>query len=144
MIVTFCCHREVPQQEEVRSWLVDWMEKLIQEGASDFYLGGYGAFDRLAAGVVWKMKERYPQIRSTLVMPYLDWTPDISQYDVTIYPPLELVPRRFAISRRNRWLMDRADIVVAYVTHDWGGAAATLAYARRKKKRIIEYEGDRV
>ena len=144
MIVTFCGHRDMLQQEGVRSWLVGCVEKLIQEGASDFYLGGYGAYDRMAAGVVWKMKERYPQIRSTLVMPYLDWTPDISQYDVTIYPPLELVPRRFAISRRNRWLMDRADIVVAYVTHDWGGAAATLAYARRKKKRIIEYEGDRV
>ena len=144
MIVTFCGHRDVPQQEEVQLWLIDCVEKLRQEGATDFYLGGYGAYDRMAAGVVWKMKERYPQIRSTLVMPYLDWTPDISQYDVTIYPPLELVPRRFAISRRNRWLMDRADIVVAYVTHDWGGAAATLAYARRKKKRIIEYEGDRV
>jgi hypothetical protein len=25
----------------------------------------------------------------------------------------------------------------AYVTHGWGGAAQTLAYARRKKKRIV-------
>lgn len=53
--------------------------------------------------------------------------------------PLETVPRRFAISRRNRWMVDAADVVVACVLHDWGGAAATLQYARQKGKRIISY-----
>ena len=31
-------------------------------------------------------------------------------------------------------------MVIAYVTHGWGGAAKTLEYARRKKKRIVSYE----
>lgn len=54
--------------------------------------------------------------------------------------PLETVPRRFAIPRRNRWVVDAADVVVACVLHDWGGAAATLRYARQKGKRIISYK----
>ena len=58
-------------------------------------------------------------------------------YDDTTYPPLEDVPMKFAISKRNEWMVDQADAVVAYVTHGWGGAAATLQYAERKNKRII-------
>jgi len=60
-------------------------------------------------------------------------------YDETIYPPLESIPRKFAILRRNEWMVQESDIVVAYVNHGWGGAAKTLQYARRKKKRIILY-----
>ena len=32
---------------------------------------------------------------------------------------------------------DEADLVIAYVTYSWGGAAKTLEYAKRKKKTII-------
>ena len=72
-------------------------------------------------------------------MAYLETTKDTSGYDSTVYPPLETVPRRFAISHRNRWMVESADVVVAYVLHDWGGAATTLRYACRKKKKIISY-----
>ena len=34
-------------------------------------------------------------------------------------------------------MVDQADVVVAYVDHDWGGAAKTLERAVSKKKRII-------
>ena len=33
--------------------------------------------------------------------------------------------------------MNGEDVVVAYVAYDWGGAAKTLEYAERRKKRII-------
>ena len=62
-----------------------------------------------------------------------------SSYDSTVYPPLETVPRRFAISHRNRWMVEASDVVVAYVLHDWGGAATTLRYAKQKDRRIILY-----
>ena len=65
---------------------------------------------------------------------------DASKYDGTLYPPLEKVPRRFAISKRNEYMVNEADVVVAYVTYGWGGAATTLAYAKRKKREIIAYE----
>ena len=37
-------------------------------------------------------------------------------------------------------MVEAADVVVAYVLHNWGGAATTLQYAKRKKKEIILYE----
>ena len=90
--------------------------------------------------MVWELKKKYPAIRSTLVLPYLDRAVDASKYDGTLYPPLEKVPRRFAISKRNEYMVNETNVVVIYVTYSWGGAATTLAYAKRKKKEIIAYE----
>lgn len=138
-VVTFCGHRDFYGDDAVMRWLRDTVEKLIRRGADDFLLGGCGGFDQCAASVVWELKKQYPAIRSTLVLPYLDRKVDATKYDATLYPSLEKVPRRFAISKRNEYMVNEADIVVAYVTHDWGGAATTLAYAKRKKKEIINY-----
>lgn len=142
MIVTFCGHSDCIADTVMKQWLRDTIISLIDQGAQKFYLGGYGGFDCAAANAVWDVKNTYPQVQSVLVLPYLDRKVNSGIYDYTTYPPLESVPRRFAISRRNEWMMDAADVVVAYVTHDWGGAASTLAYAIRKKRRIVNYADD--
>ena len=139
MTVTFCGHSTVYPLEPVEAWLRETVAALILRGAEKFYLGGYGAFDQMAASVVWAQKTQHPYIASVLVLPYLDRKVISEHYDYTTYPPLESVPKRFAISRRNQWMVDNSDILVAYVTHEWGGAAATLKYAERKKKEIIRY-----
>lgn len=139
MTVTFCGHSDVAQQEDVRQWLFKTVEKLILQDADVFLLGGYGGFDRMASSVVWELKRKYPQVRSVLVLPYLDRKMDESQCDWTVYPSLEKVTKRYAITHRNRYMISEADVVVAYVQHSWGGAAQTLDYARQKRKRIILY-----
>ena len=139
MIVTLCGHAQISQVEEVEKWLYAVSESLIEQGAVTFYLGGYGAFDGLAASVLREQKKRYPQIELVLVLAYLNDRRDTSSYDRTVYPPLETVPRRFAISHRNRWMVEVSDVVVAYVLHDWGGAATTLRCAKQKAKQIISY-----
>ena len=139
MIVTFCGHREVHEPEKVKGWLEEVVDRLIHDGADTFYLGGYGQFDALAAAVVHEKKERYPQIRSMLVLPYLGREYDASAYDETLYPPLENVPRRYAISKRNEYMVDHADIVVAFVIYSFGGAYKTLCHGERKGKRVIRY-----
>lgn len=139
MIVTFCGHSQISQSEEVEKWLYAITQSLIEQGATTFYLGGYGAFDGLAASVLRAQKKRHPQIELVLVLAYLNTGRNTSSYDSTVYPPLETVPRRFAISYRNRWMVESADVVVAYVLHDWGGAATTLRCAKQKKKQIISY-----
>jgi len=55
------------------------------------------------------------------LIPYLNREYSTDLYDDTTYPPLEDVPKKYAISRRNEWMVDQADVVVAYVTHGWGG-----------------------
>lgn len=142
MIVTFCGHAQISQSVVIEKWLYAVTQNLIEQGATTFFLGGYGAFDSLVASVLRTQKKRYPQIELTLVLAYLNAGRDTSGYDSTVYPPLETVPRRFAISHRNRWMVESADVVVAYVLHDWGGAAATLRCAKQKKKHIISYRDE--
>ena len=137
MLVTFCGHSQVPNSAAVAAALTTIIEELIAEGADEFYLGGYGEFDSLAARAVRDAKASHPEITATLVIPYMDREYDPKFYDGSVYPPLETVPRRYAISKRNEWMIDQADVVVSCVTHGWGGAATTLKYAERKKKRII-------
>ena len=138
-MVTFYGHREVQEPEKVWKWLNETVSGLIRDGADCFSLGGYGGFDRMALSVVNKAKEAHPGVRAILVLPYLDRSMDLDAYDGSVYPPLEKVPRRYAISRRNRWMVDQADVVVAYVIHEWGGAATTLRYAEARKKTIMRF-----
>lgn len=139
MIVTFCGHSEIHNQNAVRQWLKETVESLVLQGADMFLIGGYGAYDRMASSVVWKLREQYPQMQSVLVRPYLNREMDESQCDWTVYPRLENVPPKYAISHCNRYMVEKADTVVAYVRHSWGGAAQTLEYARQKKKDIIHF-----
>lgn len=137
MVVTFCGHRDVVCSDNLTRQLKFILCDLILEGADTFLLGGYGTFDSMAAMAVRELKSTYPHIRSTLVLAYLDRDYNEDLYDDTIYPPLERVPLRYAISQRNRWMVDTADVVVSYVIHSYGGAATTFRYAEQKKKRII-------
>lgn len=137
MTVTFCGHSQVANATVVASALTKIIDDLIAAGADEFLLGGYGEFDTMAAVAVHNAKKNYPGIRSTLVIPYIDRDYDPAIYDGSLYPPLETVPRRFAISKRNEWMAANSDVVVACIQHSWGGAATTLKYAERKKKRII-------
>lgn len=137
MLVTFCGHSQVSNSDAVAATLKTVIADLIAEGATEFYLGGYGEFDSMAAHAVREAKAAHPEIISMLVIPYMDRDFDPALYDNSVYPPLETVPLKFAISKRNEWMVNQADVVVSCITHGWGGAATTLRYAQRKKKRII-------
>lgn len=139
MIVTFCGHGDIQDQEKYTNWLNTILPTLIEGGADTFYLGGYGDFDRLSAAAVWRQKDSYPHIESVLVLPYLNRKVDETHYDRTTYPPLEEVPQRLAIVKRNEWMVNESDIVVSGVIHDSGGAARTRGFARRKKKVILQF-----
>lgn len=138
MTVTFCGHREILSgEDEIRKKLAEEIEKTISLGATEFLLGGYGKFDYMCAGVVKNFKEKYPFIKSVLVTPYLHSKFDCWLYDESEYPPIENTVKKFAIVKRNEYMVDKADIVIAYVKNQTGGAAATLKYALKKNKTII-------
>ena len=93
-VVTFCGHNEAGIGEEIRQMLYRTVEQEIQNGADLFYLGGYGHFDRMAAGALWELKKKYAHIKSVLVLAYLNREVDMRYYDETTYPPLENTPLR--------------------------------------------------
>ena len=144
MIVTFCGHRDFVETAEAENQLTMFLEKYARENVRLVcYNGGYGNFDYFAAKCVQMMQEQYSNIRNCLVLPYID-QPFLERieifknhFDETIYPPLESVPKKYAIIRRNEWMVDSTDIIIAYAKYSWGGAARTLEYAKRKKKTVI-------
>ena len=133
--VTFCGHSKIPSADlhSLTEKLTFEIEKLIKCGAKEFLLGGYGSYDILCAKTVKKLKLKYPDIKSVLVIPYIDRPYDKDLYDFSEYPPIENTPKRFAISKRNEYMVQKSDAIVAYVTHNYGGAATTYSYAQKRK-----------
>ena len=127
---------------EIRPVLSAEIERHITEKATDtFYVGGYGQFDSMAAGILHEMKTRHPHISVYHVLAYLPTganTESREKQHPTLYPEgLEVVPQKFAIVHRNRWLIRESDYIIAYVTASWGGAYKALKYARQQGKSII-------
>ena len=141
MIITFCGHSKLYNSDIIKERLIRELRSILVQGTHKFYLGGYGDFDLLAANVLHELKPEYPEVESILILPYPDRPVDADLYDSAIYPPLENVPKRYAISRRNKWMVEQADMVIACVDHDWGGASKTLEYAVKKGLRIINLGG---
>ena len=145
MIITFCGHSNCLFSDDVKQQLKNILVgEIIKNPTCKFYLGGYGDFDVLCLRTLKDFKADFPEIELIVITPYLDKNYSKLElakyyYDDVIFPPIESVPRKFAILKRNEWMVKQADLVIAYVKYSWGGAAKALEYAKRKKKRIINF-----
>ena len=144
MVVTFCGHAQFSKSIEYEQKLLEFLQEKVGDQPADMYLGGYGDFDSFAYDCCKKYKETHPHISLVFVTPYL--TVEYQRhhlqyqekmYDFILYPDIEDKPKRYAITYRNKYMVEKADYVVAYVSHDWGGAYATYKYAERKGKEIF-------
>ena len=43
----------------------------------------------------------------------------------------------YCMQKRNQYMVDNSDIVIAYIRRDVGGAFKTFSYAKSKNKQII-------
>lgn len=138
----FIGHRDAPESLRASVWAA--AEGLIrEEGVTDFYVGRRGNFDRLAAAAVRELRERYPQVRLFLVLAYLppagEGLPE--GFTGSVFPEgLERVPRRFAILRANRAMVDACPFLIAYAPYAVGNARKVMEYARGKGRRVIKVE----
>lgn len=138
-----CCffgHKDTPSTIAPKLEMV-LDDLIVNQGVESFIMGNQGYFDSMALSAVRKMKERYPQITYNVVLAYMprekeEWS--VYKPEETMYPEgLESVHPRFAISSRNKWLVEESDIVVCYIAHDWGGAAQYVERASKKGKQVI-------
>ena len=130
----FVGHREA--SSELLPILRQTVEKHISEyGVTEFIVGGYGNFDHLAAKAVISLKQKYPQITLSLLIPYHPAESPVetpSGFDNSYYPPgMEKVPRKLAIVRANRYIVDHVDYLIAYAWHPASKARDLVEYARR-------------
>lgn len=152
-ICCFAGHARLSEDEKVKIKLK--LEKEItnlieKENVTTFYSGGKGAFDWLCAHTVDELRKDYPFIKSYWVLAYMpkekdEYTERISKiFDDTVYPDIENVPQRFAILKRNEWVVNNSNFLIVYVDHEWGGAYKTLEYAEKRRKiKIINIAKER-
>lgn len=155
---------------DVEKPLREVLERLVEDrGVRVFFTGGMGEFDELFARTVRSMKRECPSLRLVLVMPYL--TRELSTgkqrygaayggqiaratydglghgwyealYDEILIPTeLDGVHPKAAIGLRNRWMVDRSDIVIAALHRDFGGAAEAVRYAEKRGKEVVRISG---
>lgn len=134
----FIGHREAGK--DVFPVLTEAVEQhIVDYGVTDFFVGHYGGFDGLAAQAVQEARERHPEIRLTLVLPYHPAIRPISTpkgFDGTFYPwEDEKVPKRLAIIKTNQRMVDTCDYLITYAYHFLGGTGQIVEYARKREKR---------
>ena len=133
----FIGHRDAP--ESIYNRLLTAVECHISEyGITDFVVGRYGNFDRLAARAVIDAKQHHSDITLTLLMPYYrtDAEPLPDGFDGSLFPDgLETVPKRAAILRANQYMIHHCDYMIVY---DAGriGNTRTLVYQARRIKGL--------
>lgn len=59
-------------------------------------------------------------------------------FDSVIVPDVVVgIHYKSAITKRNRWMIENSDIVVAYIYREFGGAYNAVKYAKKLNKTII-------
>ena len=140
MTVTFCGHSDFVPSTAMEARLLSVLASQIGDSPAELLLGGYGNFDRFAFRCGKIFQQTHPSVSLIYVTPYMVTERQTSvgaEYDGIVYPPLENVPPRYAILHRNRYMVERADLVIACITRSRGGAYQTYLHARRKGKAMI-------
>lgn len=132
----FIGHRDTGS--EVHTALADEVEHHITSyNVTSFFVGHYGNFDRMAAAAVIKAKKHHPEVTLTLLLPYHPFDRPIPQpegFDGTFYPPgMERVPKRFAIVRANRYMLEHSTHLIAHVWHISNGSREIWEAAQKRK-----------
>ena len=144
MIITFCGHADFVSTKEYERRFLAVLEDKIGHGSADLYLGGYGAFDRFAYTCCKKYQKGNPKVSLIFVTPYITAAyqkkhleAQENQYDAILYPPIEDKPPKFALVYRNRYMAEKADLMIAYVNRTWGGAYQMYRCAKQKGTPIF-------
>jgi len=144
-------HRESSDLKRIQEALAPIIKKLVlKEDYVLFYIGRNGTFDECAASVIKSVQHEYGTGNSELllVLPYE--VAEIEYYDEyydCVYIPecVEGVHPKSAITKRNRWMVERADLVIVNVEKSHGGAYAAMKYAEKLHTRVINLaEGKRL
>ena len=114
----------------------------LEHDIKTFVVGNRGNFDNYAATAILHLKKQYKDISLLLLLAYHPAERPVylsPGFDNSFYPPLEKVPRPFAIVKANQYMVDNCDWLVCYVRHGASNSRNLLEYAqRREKKGLIQ------
>ena len=116
------------------------IEDLIKQGVTEFLVGNHGQFDGMVFSCLQGLSKEYPEISYSVALAYLptrNQEHDIYQ-EHDFYPEgVEIGPAKFAIERRNRYLISSSGICLCYINHTFGGAYKFARMAKNCGLRVI-------
>lgn len=146
----FTGHRHINEYtpEQISAKIRDTVERLIDIGITDYYAGGALGFDMIAAITVINMKKEYPQLRLYLALPCKDHNAMWNARDKALFKrvldradgSVLVTDKSYApgcMQIRNRYMVDRSSVCIAYLTRGGSGTGNTVRYAHQNGLEII-------
>ena len=151
--VCFFGHRYIDNHSEISEEIYRIVKQLIKEKEYvEFLVGRDGDFDLIVVSAIRRAIKESDYGNSSLiwVLPYdkAEFKNNRQAYE-NYYDSIEICEGsakahpKAAISIRNRYMIDRSDVCVFYVSKSNGGAYQALRYAEKQDKKIINLSNNK-
>ena len=148
--VVFFGHRNFNDHRTVDEKFLPLLKRLfLEKPYVELYIGRNGEFDIYAAMLVKHAQNAMGKANNELiaVFPYTQKHMEYFQnyYDTIIIPECSQMSHpKYAITKRNKWMVEQADLFVCYVKYKKGGAYTALKYAKKLNKEIVNLAEDKI
>ena len=148
LTVSLFGHRIIDDYLTAEQKLYELLRIIMSRGDREveFLVGRNGDVDLMTASVVRRLKREMnsENVFLTLVLPYetAELRNNTEAFE-NFYDSIEISEAsadknfKYAITARNRDMIDRSDMVVVYVKNQSGGAYQSLRYAEKNEKKIV-------
>lgn len=147
-----CCftgHRFLPKEKanSIQYTLECLIRELCENGCREFISGGAIGFDMMAAEAVLKLKKTFPEIMLVMALPcrdqHIKWGKAnrlryeklLCHADKTVYLTESYVTG--CMHLRNKYMIDNAELCVAYLKNRGSGTEYTVRYALDKERTVV-------
>lgn len=130
-----------------KALLTEKIEQLIEKGYGHFISGGAMGVDTWAVEAVLKLKEKHSWILLEMVSLFDDqaksWTVEYRQRHDSLFKKADIVTAtsnsfyRGCYHKRNRYMVDNADVVLACFDGKAGGTEVTMDYAEKNEVPVM-------
>ena len=141
--IAFIGHREIYGHYRLEDQIEQIArDKLYEKEYVEFYVGHNGDFDISVASAIKRAQNAVGHHNSCLILlqPYPMRDDEYYEkfYDEVQYPVSFKTYPKSAITKRNKWMIDNSELLIAFVEEGRkGGALTTLKYAEKKGVPII-------
>ena len=138
MICTFFGRQDTPCEVKalLKSAVVDM---IVTEGVNTFLVGNNGRFDYYAQCVLQELKDVGADIDYSIVLSRPNEKALSNHQNATVFPEeMENIIPRFAISKRNDWMIRQSSFVIAYAPNQYSNSGRWCAKARKRGLKVID------
>lgn len=145
--VAFFGHRYIDNPFQIEERLDIIIERLIREHEYvEFLVGRNGEFDQFVSSAIRRAKRNCRDDNNfhALVLPYptAEYQNNVEYFE-EYYDEIEICQAsakahfKGAMQIRNREMVDRADLIVCCIDHEYGGAYQTIQYVQKQNKKMV-------